>query len=171
MAEKDDDYDVSDDVDDEEDEEVNDLISQFEVLTYHQMKQALDIAKVTLMKKEQEEKFATKVEKKVEAMKAKFAASPSHIFNGNSVEKIAELENEYDFTDVSKREREEAKKWFQAVRPSSSRLYGPTVMSAYRLWLKWNLTTTGGKSNTYKGDLVRKREEEAGAAMAAVRLE
>ena len=35
MAENDDDYDVSDDVDDEEDEEVNDLISQFEVLTYH----------------------------------------------------------------------------------------------------------------------------------------
>jgi hypothetical protein len=51
------------------------------------------------------------------------------------VEKIAELENEYDFTDVSKREREEAKKWFQAARPSSSRLNGPTVMSAYRLWL------------------------------------
>ena len=77
MAEKDDDYDVSDDVDDEEDEEVNDLISQFEVLTYHQMKQALDIAKVTLMKKEQEEKFATKVKKQVEARRS--LRRPLHI--------------------------------------------------------------------------------------------
>jgi hypothetical protein len=34
-----------------------------------------------------------------------------------------------------------------------------------RLWLKWNLTTTGGKSPYYKGDLVKKREEEAGAAI------
>ena len=117
MAEKDDDYDVSDDVDDEEDEEVNDLISQFEVLTYHQMKQALDIAKVTLMKKEQEEKFATKVEKKVEAMKAKFAASPSHIFNGNSVEKIVELEKEYDFTGVALVYRDQAKKWWGLTVP------------------------------------------------------
>ena len=43
--------DDSDDVDDEEDEEVNDLISHFELLTHDQMKQALDIAKVTLKKR------------------------------------------------------------------------------------------------------------------------
>jgi hypothetical protein len=77
----------------------------------------------------------------------------------------AELEKEYDFTGVALKNCEEAKKWFQAVRPSSSRQYGPTVSSAYNLWLKWNITTTGGKSKTYNGDLVRKRDEEAGAAM------
>ena len=84
------DEELSDDVDVVDDEEVNDLISHFEMLTHQQMKQALDIAKVTLMKKEQEEKFATKVEKKVEAMKAKFAAPPADILlllNGNSAEK------------------------------------------------------------------------------------
>ena len=32
----------------DDDEEVNDLISHFEMLTHQQMKQALDIAKVTL---------------------------------------------------------------------------------------------------------------------------
>jgi hypothetical protein len=81
---------------------------------------------------------------------------------------------EYDFTDLSVKEREEAKKWYNADQPSSSRMYGPTVTSAYRLWLKWNLTSTGGKAPYYKGDLVKKREEVAtavGAAMAAVKLE
>jgi hypothetical protein len=79
-----------------------------------------------------------------------------------------------DFTDLSVKEREEAKKWYNADQPSSSRMYGPTVTSAYRLWLKWNLTSTGGKAPYYKGDLVKKREEVAtavGAAMAAVKLE
>jgi hypothetical protein len=46
-----DDSDDVDDEDDEEDEEVNDLISHFELLTHDQMKQALDIAKVTLKKR------------------------------------------------------------------------------------------------------------------------
>jgi len=55
--------------------------------------------------------------------------------------------------------------WYSADSPTSSRLYGPTILSAYNLWLKWNLTHTGGKSRHYTGDLVRKREEEAGAAM------
>jgi hypothetical protein len=84
------DEELSDDVDVVDDEEVNDLISHFEMLTHQQMKQALDIAKVTLKNKEQEEKFAMKSEKKVEAMKAKFAAPPADILlhlNGNSAEK------------------------------------------------------------------------------------
>ena len=87
------------------------------------------------------------------------------LLNGNSAEKIVELEKEYDFTDVSLKEFEQAKKWFQTVRPSSSNRDGPTVTSAYRLWMKWNLTRTGAKSRLYKGDLIRKREEEAGAAL------
>jgi hypothetical protein len=85
--------------------------------------------------------------------------------NGNSVDKIAELEKEHDFTNVSLKEREEAKKWYKADRLSSSRLHGLTISSAYTVWLKWNLTSKGGKSHNYKGDPVRKREEEAGAAM------
>jgi hypothetical protein len=98
-------------------------------------------------------------------------APPTHILirlNGNSVEKIAELEKEYDFTGLSVKKREEAKKWYKADQPSSSKKYiatHPEVLSAYSLWLKWNLTTTGGKSPHYKGDLVKKREEEAGAAI------
>jgi len=89
----------------------------------------------------------------------------SFFFSMVILEKIAELEKKYDFTDVSVKEREEAKKLLQAVRPSSSRAYGPTVTTAYMIWLKWNPTVKGGKSNTYKGHLIRKREEEAGAAM------
>jgi hypothetical protein len=154
----------------DDDEDVNDLISHFEMLTCEQMKKALDIAKVTLKNKEKEEK----VKEREEEMKSVVGSPPKHILlrlNGNSVEKIAELEMEYDFTDLSVKEREEAKKWYNADQPSSSRMYGPTVTSAYRLWLKWNLTSTGGKAPYYKGDLVKKREEEAetesGAAMAA----
>jgi hypothetical protein len=102
---------------------------------------------------------------------------------GNSAEKIAELEKEYDFTDVSVKEREEAKKWFNAEQPSSSRVYGAKVLAAYTVWLKWNPTSTGKFSSNNRGHLVRslsykagpmwhrKREEEseeeseAGAAM------
>jgi hypothetical protein len=152
----------------DDDEEVNDLISHFEMLTHEQMKKALDIAKVTLKNKEKEEKVVVKIKEREEEMKAVIGAPPVDIFlrlNGNSVEKITELEKEYDFTDVSVKEREEAKKWYKAKKPSSSRLYGPIVTCAYRLWLKWNLTSTGGKSPFYKGDLVKEREEEAGAAM------
>ena len=48
----------------------------------------------------------------------------SFFFSMVILEKIAELEKKYDFTDVSVKEREEAKKLLQAVRPSSSRAYG-----------------------------------------------
>jgi hypothetical protein len=48
------------------------------------------------------------------------------------VEKIAELEKEYDFTDVSVKECEEAKKWYKADKPTSSCMYGPTVASVAR---------------------------------------
>jgi|LauGreDrversion2_3_1035106.scaffolds.fasta_scaffold540600_1 hypothetical protein len=41
----------------------------------------------------------------------------------------------------------------------------PEVLSAYHSWLKWNLTKTGRKPHCYKGDLVRKLSEEAGAAL------
>ena len=67
--------------------------------------------------------------------------APKHIQElilGNSAEKIAELDKEYDFTDVSVKEREEAKKWFNAEQPSSSRVYGAKVLAAYTVWLKWN---------------------------------
>ena len=67
------------------------------------------------------------------------------------------------------KEREEVKKWYKkwykADRPSASRLYGPTVTSAYTVWCKWNTTSTDGTARFYKGDLIRKRKEEAGAAM------
>jgi hypothetical protein len=152
----------------DDDEDVNDLISHFEMLTHEQMKKALDIAKVMLKNKEKEEKVVAKIKEREEEMKAVIGSPPTHVLlrlNGNSVEKIAKLEKEYDFTDVSVKEREEAKKWYNADKPASSRAYGPTVTSAYRLWCKWNLTSTGGKSPFYKGDLVKKREEEAGAAM------
>jgi hypothetical protein len=52
-----------------------------------------------------------------------------------------------------------APQWFEIVA------FFPTNLSAYNIWLKWNLTITGGKSRFYKGDLVRKREEEAGATI------
>ena len=64
--------------------------------------------------------------------------------------------------------RDQAKKWYNAPRPSSSKKYiatHPEVLSVYHSWLKWNLTKQGGKPHNYKGDLVKKREEEAGAAM------
>ena len=73
---------------------------------------------------------------------------------------------EYDFTDVSLKEREQDKKWYKTDRPCASLQYGPTVTSSYTLRLKWNPTTTGGTSKGYQGDLIGKREEsEAGAAM------
>jgi hypothetical protein len=87
---------------------------------------------------------------------------------GNSAEEIAQLKKDYDFSGVGVKERTEDQKWFQASRPSSSRLLAPDVTSSYYQWLKWNLTGTGKPSQTYKGHLVIKREEtEAGAKMAA----
>ena len=55
---------------------------------------------------------------------------------GNSAEVIAQLKEDYDFSRVGVKEREQAHKWFQAGRPSSSRLFGPDVSSSYYQWLK-----------------------------------
>jgi hypothetical protein len=146
-----------DDADDADDEDVADFIAHFELLTSEKIKKVHDGAKVTLKKKENDERVVVKNKEKEEMMKA---------LNGNSADNIAELEKEYDFTNVPfMREREETKKWYKADRPSSSRLHGPTVSSAYTVWLKWNPISKGGKSHNYKGDLVRKREDESGAAM------
>jgi hypothetical protein len=71
------------------------------------------------------------------------------------------------FSGVGVKEREQAQKWYMTTKPSSSRLYGPDVLSAYYMWLKWNPTSNGKPSSHYQGHLVWKREEEAGAAMAA----
>ena len=76
---------------------------------------------------------------------------------GNSAEVIAQLEKDYDFSGVGVKEHEQAQKWYMATQPSRS--YGPDVLSAYYMWLRWNLTSNGKPSPHYKGDLVRKREE------------
>ena len=50
---------------------------------------------------------------------------------------------QYDFTGVPLVYRDQAKKWCNAPRPSSSRKYiatHPEVLSVYNSWLKWNLT-------------------------------
>ncbi len=98
-----------------------------------------------------------------------------NIVKGNSTEKIAELEKEYDFTDVPLAFRDQAKKWFKADKPPSVGKYGPIVTSAFYLWMKWNSTE---KSGYFKGEpkslLIKKRDEAmaaVGAAMAVVRLE
>jgi hypothetical protein len=49
---------------------------------------------------------------------------------------IAQLNKDYDFSGVGVKERKQAQKWFQASRPSSSRLLGPDVSSSYYQWLK-----------------------------------
>ena len=54
---------------------------------------------------------------------------------GNSAEVIAQLKKYYDFSGVGVKERTEDQKWFQASRPSSSRLLGPDVSSSYYQWL------------------------------------
>jgi hypothetical protein len=58
-----------------------------------------------------------------------------------------------------------AENWYKADKPTSSCMYGPTVASVYTVWCKWNPTGKGGTARFCKGDLVRKREEEAGAVM------
>jgi hypothetical protein len=152
-----------------EDMEVTEVVEHFATLTtIEQMRKAFEGVKLSLKIRKKEERDVAKVADMEDEMKAKVGVPPTHVLlclNGNPVEKIVELEKEYDFTDLSVKELEEAKKWYKADKPSSSRLYGPTATSAYRLWLKWNLTTTGGKSPHDKGDLVKKRDEEAGAAM------
>ena len=70
---------------------------------------------------------------------------------GNSAEKIAALEEDCDFSEVSMSQQEEAKKGFNAVKSSASRRYGGKVLAAYTLLVKWNVES----SHTYKGYLIR----------------
>ena len=51
---------------------------------------------------------------------------------GNSAEEIGEFVEYFDFSRVSVREQTEAKKWFRAATPSSSRNSGTVVDAAYR---------------------------------------
>jgi len=140
-----------------EDEEVTEVVEHFEMLTIEQMRKALEGVKLSLKNKEEEGRDVGGLPVDILAR-----------LNANSAEKIVELEKEYDFTDVLLVYRDQAKKWYNAPRPSSSRkciATHPEVLSAYTSWLKWNLTKQGGKPDNYKGDLVKKRDEEAGAVM------
>jgi hypothetical protein len=68
--------------------------------------------------------------------------------NGNSAEKIAELEKEYDFTGVPLVYRDQAKKWYNAPRPSSSKKYiatHPEVLSVYHSCSERNQKSTGNR--------------------------
>ena len=95
------------------------------------------------------------------ALKEKEAKDKVLHVHGNTTEKIAQLEEDYDFSGVSVgKEREQAKKWFMAVQPPSTRNLGTEFKKAYYVWTKWNLTNTGNYGVYYKGHLVRKREEE-----------
>jgi hypothetical protein len=173
--------------DDKFDEELADITQRLVALgSPDRMKMALYFAKISLKEKETKDKV---VAKKKES---------SLLLHGNSTEKIVQLEEDYDFSGVSVgKEREQAKKWFMAVQPPSTRNLGTEFKKAYYVWTKWNLTNTDNHGVHYQGHLVRKREEEeeeeeereesegeesesegeesegeeVGAAMAAVRLE
>jgi hypothetical protein len=175
--------------DDEDD--VADLIAHFELLdTPEKMKKVLDGAKILLKNKVQEEKAEMKAAKVAEAkatmIAAKVAVMAAEVWyreptesellltKGNSAEMIVVLEREYDFTGVPEFYQEQAKKWYKAEMPTSSRKLSKQMRSFNTVWLKWNLTATGGIPTNYKGYLIKKREEsdgDAGVAMAAVRLE
>ena len=143
-------------------------MEHFELLTtIEQMRKALKGIKLSLKIREKEEEDERE-EKKDEIEPESPSPLVLALLNGNSAEKIAELEKEYDYTGVPLVYRDQAKKWWRADRPSSSRKWfatHPEVLSAYNSWLKWNLTKQGGKPDNYKGDLVKKRDEEAGAVM------
>ena len=179
--------------DDEDD--VTYLIAHFELLdTPEKMKKVLDGAKILFRNKVQEEIAAKVAEAKATMMEAKATMKEAKaaemeakavmdrepterellLTKGNSAEMIVVLEREYDFTGVPEFYREEAKQWFQAEMPSSSRKLSKLMRSFNTVWLKWNKTASGGIPTNYKGHLIKKREKsdgEAGVAMAAVRLE
>ena len=77
----------------------------------------------------------------------------SLLLAGNSAEVIARLEEDYDFSGVSVKEREQAKKWY-----SASLIHGVEFRAANYAWLKWNLTSRGNPSRHYKGHLVREKD-------------
>ena len=148
-----------------EDEKVTEVVEHFEMFdTIEQMRKTLEGVKLSLKNKEKEMQDAGEIPVDILLL-----------LKGNSAEKIAELEKEYDFAGVSLKDCEQAKRWFKTVKPSSSKLYGPIVSAAYRLWLKWNISRSGVEPHGYKGGLIKKREEEMTVsmtvAMAAVRVE
>ena len=103
----------------------------------------------------------------------------SLLLSGNSAEAIARLEEDYDFSGLSVKEREQAQKWYMAERPSASLIHGVEFRAANYAWLKWNLSSKGNPRPHYRGHLVREKdnhdfsdhgeeeeeEEEAGAAV------
>ena len=150
----------------DEDEEVTMVVEHFELLsTKEKMRKACEGIKLSLKIREKEMQDAGELPVPEDIL----------LLQGNSAEKIAELEKEYDFAGVSLKDCEQAKRWFKTVKPSSSKLYGPIVSAAYRLWLKWNISRSGVEPHGYKGGLIKKREEEMTVsmtvAMAAVRVE
>jgi hypothetical protein len=100
----------------------------------------------------------------------------SLLLSGNSAEVIARLEEDYDFSGLSVKEREQAQKWYMAERPSASLIHGVEFRAANYAWLKWNLTNKGNHSTHYEGHLVKEKdnrdfsdhgeeEDEAGAVV------
>ncbi len=150
---------------DEEEDEVTMVVEHFEMLTVEQMRKAYEGIKLSLKSRDKEGALKSRDKEGVGQIPTEFI----DIVMGNSAEKIAELEKEYDFTDVPLAYRDQAKKWFKADKPPCTRKYGSSVTSAFYLWVKWNSTE---KSGYFKGEpkslLIKKRDEEAGTAMAAV---
>ena len=140
------------------DKEIADITERLVALGSPQkIKAVLSSALIALKEKEAKDKEEERIREK----------TTSQV--GNSDEVIAQLMKDYDFSKVPTKELKEAQKWFQVKnKPTASRLLGPEVSASYYQWLKWNHTSTGTLSPTYKGHLMIKREEtEAGAAMAA----
>jgi hypothetical protein len=75
---------------------------------------------------------------------------------------IAHLEEDYDFSQLSVVEQGQAKKWYKAEPPTSSRKYGTEFEVAYTAWLKWNPTNTGKLNPKFKGGLIIPLFYEAG---------
>ncbi len=97
----------------DKDEEVTEVMEHFEMLTtIEQMRKALKGIKLSLKIREKEER---EEEEEIEP------EPPSPLIlallNGNSVEKIVELEKEYDFTGVALVYRDQAKKWWGLTVP------------------------------------------------------
>ena len=136
----------------DEDEEVTEVVENFElVTTIEQMRKVLKGIKLSLKIREKEaredETEVREDEKKEDEIEPE-PPSPDILarVNGNSAEKIVELEKEYDFTHVRLIDRDQAKKWFKADHPSSSRKWKkthPEILSAYNAWLRWNISRSG----------------------------
>ena len=152
---------MADEEEEEFDEQVTMVVDFFKFLDKEQMKAALELMK---------EEFKNKKKEDLPPIPPDVLATLA----GNSAEKIAELEKEYDFTGVPVKMCEEAKKWYKAIKPTSTRKFGPEVYSAYHQWAKWNTTEKTVPKKDHKSHLIKTRDEAmaaVGAAMAAVRLD